>query len=163
MMLTICKNVLTTSRIKSLKIKTVTLSALLLLQLPAYAQQEVIDARQEGFKEMGAAMKTLRDELKSGKPDSAAITSAATELSVLAEKLPTWFPAGSGPESGLETDARAYIWENKEKFDAISNELIVESKALVSLAGSGDKSALQKKLGTIRDNCSSCHDSFRVD
>lgn len=163
MMLTICKNVLTTSRIKSLKIKTVTLSALFLLQLPAYAQQEVIDARQEGFKDMGAAMKTLRDELKSGNPDSAAITSAATELSVLAEKLPTWFPAGSGPESGLETDARAYIWENKEKFDALSNELMVESKALVSLASSGDKSALQKKLGTLRDNCSSCHDSFRVD
>ncbi len=163
MMLTICKNMLTTSRITPLKVKTLALSTLLLLQLPAYAQQDIIDARQEGFKDMGAAMKTLRDELKSGNPDSAAITSAATELSVLAEKLPHWFPAGSGPESGLETDARAYIWENKEKFDAISNELMVESKALVSLASSGDKSALQKKLGTLRDNCSSCHDSFRVD
>lgn len=163
MMLTICKKLLTTSCITPLKVKTAALSALLFLQLPAYAQQDIIDARQEGFKDMGAAMKTLRDELKSGNPDSAAITSAATELSVLAEKLPTWFPAGSGPESGLETDARAYIWENKEKFDAISNELMVESKALVSLASSGDKSALQKKLGTLRDNCSSCHDSFRVD
>lgn len=163
MMLTICKNVLTTSRIKPLKVKTIALSALLLLQLPAYAQQEIIDARQDGFKDMGAAMKTLRDELKSGNPDSAAITTAANDLALLAEKLPEWFPAGSGPESGLKTDARAYIWENKEKFDAISNELMVESKALVSLASSGDKSALQKKLGTLRDNCSSCHDSFRVD
>ncbi len=158
MMLTPRKALLTPSLIKS-----GLLSALLLLQLPAYAQQEVIDARQEGFKDMGAAMKTLRDELKRGKPDSAAVTTAANDLVLLAEKLPTWFPAGSGPESGLKTDARAYIWENKDKFDAISKELIVESKALASLASSGDTAAVQKKLGALRDNCSSCHDSFRVD
>lgn len=144
-------------------LKIATFSVLVLLQLPANAQQDIIDTRQEGFKDMGAAMKTLRDELKRGKPDSTAVTTAANELSVLAEKIPEWFPSGSGQASGLKTDARDYIWENKEKFDAISTELIVETKALASLASSGDVSALQKKLGTIRDNCSSCHDSFRVD
>jgi cytochrome c556 len=144
-------------------LKIAAFSTLVLLHIPASAQQDIIDARQEGFKDMGAAMKTLRDELKRGKPDSAAVTAVTNELSVLAEKIPAWFPAGSGQASGLKTDARDYIWENKEKFDAISTELIVETKALASLASSGDASALQKKLGTIRDNCSSCHDSFRVD
>ena len=144
-------------------LKIAAFSTLVLLHLPVYAQQDVIDARQEGFKDMGAAMKTLRDQLKSDKTDTAAVTAAAEKLSQLANKVPEWFPAGSGPASGLKTDARDYIWENKEKFDAISKELIVASRELVSLAKSADKSALQKKLGVIRDNCSSCHDSFRVD
>lgn len=135
----------------------------LLLQLPASAQQDVIDARQQGFKDMGAAMKTLRDELKSHKPDNTSIAAAAERLATLANKVPDWFPTGSGPASGLKTDARDYIWENKEKFDAISKELILDSKALTSFAKSADNSALQKKLGVVRDNCSSCHDSFRVD
>lgn len=139
------------------------LGSLLLLQLPANAQQDIVDARQQGFKDMGSAMKTLRDQLKSDKTDTAAITAAAEQLSQLANKVPEWFPAGSGPAAGLETDARDYIWENKAKFDEISKELIVASRELVPLAKSADKSALQKKLGVIRDNCSSCHDSFRVD
>lgn len=139
------------------------LSSLLLLQLPANAQQDIVDARQQGFKDMGAAMKTLRDQLKSDKTDTAAITIAAEQLSQLANKVPEWFPAGSGLAAGLETDARDYIWENKAKFDEISKALIVASRELVPLAKSADKSALQKKLGVIRDNCSSCHDSFRVD
>lgn len=153
MIITPCKTVL----------KIAAFSTLVLLHLPVYAQQDVIDVRQEGFKDMGAAMKTLRDQLKSDKTDTAAVTAAAEQLSLLANKVPEWFPTGSGPASGLKTDARDYIWENKEKFDAISKELIVASRELVPLAKSADKSALQKKLGVIRDNCSSCHDSFRVD
>jgi cytochrome c556 len=148
---------------KLISTRTLLLGSLLLMHLPVSAQQDVIDARQSGFKDMGAAMKTLRDELKSGKPDHTSIAAAAEQLSTLANKVPDWFPAGSGVASGLKTDARDYIWENKEKFDAITKELIVESKALVPLAKSADTAALQKKLGVIRDNCSSCHDSFRVD
>ena len=139
------------------------LSALVFFQVPAFAQQDIVDARQQGFKDMGSAMKTLRDQLKSDKTDMAAVTAAAEQLSLLADKVPGWFPAGSGPAAGLETDARDYIWENKEKFDAISKELIAISRELAPLAKSGDKAALQKKLGDVRDNCSSCHDSFRVD
>lgn len=153
-----CKAIL-----KNSGLKVAAFSALVLFQFPAYAQQDIVDARQDGFKEMGAAMKTLRDELKRGKPDTAAISTAAEQLSVLAEKVPAWFPDGSGPASGVKTDARDYIWENKEKFDVISNELIVASKALVPLAKSADVPALQKQLGIVRDSCSSCHDSFRVD
>lgn len=144
-------------------LKIAALSALVLLQIPAYAQQDIVDARQQGFKDMGSAMKTLRDQLKSDKTDNAAVTAAAEQLAQLADKVPAWFPAGSGPAAGLETDARDYIWEDKEKFDAISKELIAISRELVPLAQSGDKAALQKKLGAVRDNCSSCHDSFRVD
>lgn len=158
MRITPCK-----AAVKPSFLKIAALSALVFLQMPAYAQQDIVDARQQGFKDMGSAMKTLRDQLKSDKTDTAAITAAAEQLSQLANKVPEWFPAGSGPAAGLDTDARDYIWENKAKFDEISKQLIVASRELVPLAKSADKSALQKKLGVIRDNCSSCHDSFRVD
>lgn len=129
----------------------------------AVAQQSLVDERQDGFNEMGAAMKTLRDQLKGGKPDTAKVAAAADELTLLAEKIPGWFPEGSGPASGVKTDARDYIWENKAKFDGITQALIDESKAMAELARAGDTAGMQKKLLVIRDNCSSCHDSFRVD
>ncbi len=129
----------------------------------AVAQQSLVDERQDGFNDMGAAMKTLRDQLKGGKPDTAKVTAAADELVLLAEKIPAWFPEGSGPASGVKTDARAYIWENKTKFDAITQALVDESTAMAALARAGDTAGMQKKLLVIRDNCSSCHDSYRVD
>ncbi|ACE85356.1 cytochrome c'' [Cellvibrio japonicus Ueda107] len=158
--------VLLSSKIRSPKV-LLSAACLVLGQLawvaPVAAQQDIIDERQDGFKEMGTAMKTLRDELKRGKPDAAKLSAAAEQLSVLAEKIPAWFPEGSGPAAGLKTDARDYIWENREKFDAISQALIAESKKMSALGSSGDASALQKQLIVIRDNCASCHDSYRVD
>ena len=147
--------------------KAALLCAGLLMQVifvgPVAAQQAIIDERQAGFKDMGAAMKTLRDELKSDEPNTAAMTAAAEQMAALAAKIPAWFPAGSGPESGLDTDARDYIWTNKEKFDRITDEVISATKAMVPLTTGGDLSALKKQLLVVRDSCSSCHDSYRVD
>lgn len=141
------------------------LTGLLVTGLVAAAstQQAVIDERQEGFKEMGAAMKTLRDALNDDNPSAADMKAAAQNMALLAEKIPGWFPEGSGPESGLDTDARDYIWTNKEKFDRITDELITASKAMTVLTAGSDVAAIKKQLLVIRDNCSSCHDSYRVD
>lgn len=139
------------------------LSFSLLFCAAVSAQQDIVNTRQDGFNEMGAAMKTLRDGLKSDKAVTPAMVVAAENLVVLAEKLPDWFPDGSGPASGVKTDARDYIWSNRQKFDDLSKALLAESQTLVLHAKQSDVSALQKQLGVIRDNCSSCHDSYRVD
>lgn len=138
-------------------------ACLMLGQLAWASQQALVDERQEGFKEMGAAVKSFRDELKGGKPDTAKIAATADQLAALAEKIDGWFPEGSGPSSGVKTDARDYIWENRAKFDDITKALIVESKKMSALAAGGDVAGMQKQLTVIRDNCSSCHDSYRVD
>lgn len=130
---------------------------------PASAQQDIVDERQKGFKALGGAMKTLRNELKGGEPDSAKISKAAEEMANLSAKIPHWFPKGSGPDSGIDTDALAYIWKNNEKFTRISNDLISDTKAMVPLAAGTDYSAVKKQLMKVKDNCSSCHDSFRAD
>ena len=147
--------------------KAALLCAGLLVQVifvvPVVAQQSIIDERQAGFKDMGAAMKTLRDELKGDEPSTETMTAAAEQMAALAAKIPAWFPAGSGPESGLDTDARDYIWTNKERFDRITDEVISATKAIVPLTTGADLSALKKQLLVVRDSCSSCHDSYRVD
>ena len=67
--------------------------------------EAVIEARQQGFKKMGAAMKALTGQLKSDAPDHAQMAAAVQTLSAGADAQLHWFPAGSGPESGLDTDA----------------------------------------------------------
>lgn len=162
MMFAVCRSV-------SLFKKPLTLSGFLLVlhvvfsMSPAVAQQAIIDERQEGFKKMGGAMKTLNGELKKSEPDSAAVLEAATIMATLAQEMPAWFPAGSGPESGLETDALAYIWKGTEKFDRLSDALIAETKVLVTLGSGSDSSAIKKQLLVVRDQCSACHNSYRAD
>ncbi|MGD8175018.1 c-type cytochrome [Marinimicrobium sp. ARAG 43.8] len=129
----------------------------------AQAQQALVDERQDGFNEMGAALKTLRDEYKSGSPKPDEIKTALATISTLSENIAGWFPEGSGPDAGLKTDAREYIWKNREKFDRITQELIEDSKALAAQADSGDIAGVGKQLRALRNHCSSCHDSYRVD
>lgn len=131
--------------------------------LPALAHQAIIDERRDGFNEMGGVMKVYRNEIQQGGGDLAAVAEASDKLAALADKIPTWFPEGSGPESKLDTDARAYIWENKQKFDDLTKALMAESRKMAELARAGDKDAVKKQMVVIRDNCSGCHDSFRVD
>ncbi len=85
--------------------------------------QAVIEVRQAGFKKMGAAMKSIAAELKTDAPDLTKMTAAAQVIALGAKEQPAWFPAGSGPESGLETDALAHIWKDTAKFATLSSQL----------------------------------------
>ncbi len=127
------------------------------------AAPAVIAERKEGFKAMGVAMKTINAELKKESPDAAAMTATAAKLVAAAEKIPNWFPVGSGPEAGVETDALPYIWKAKDKFDQTSNKLILDTKALAAATSGADVAAIKKQLITVKDTCSSCHESFRAD
>ena len=66
--------------------------------LASTSAQEVIDARQSGFKKMGAAMKAISEQLKSSAPDLAKITAATQAIAAGVREQPSWFPAGTGPE-----------------------------------------------------------------
>jgi cytochrome c556 len=125
--------------------------------------QDVIDARQSGFKKMGAAMKAIAEQLKSGAPDLAKITVAAQAVGVGAREQPSWFPAGTGPESGLQTDALAHIWKDTSKFTALSGQLGTESGNLTAAAAAGDLTAIRTQFKVLSDVCSTCHKSFRAD
>lgn len=123
----------------------------------------LVEARQQSFKKMGGAMKAINEELKADEADSARIKSAVQTLVEKAAELHTWFPAGSGQESGIETDALDYIWKNTEKFSEADKALVAETETLKTLSEGSDYSALKKQLKAVKDACSSCHKSFRAD
>src|SRR4051812_30774444 len=79
--------------------------------------QTVIETRRASLKKMGAAMKAIVEQLKTGAPDTAKMAAAAQAISAGAEPLISWFPVGSGPESGADTDALPHIWEDRAKFE----------------------------------------------
>jgi cytochrome c556 len=125
--------------------------------------QTVIEMRQQGFKKMGAAMKAIIDQLKSAAPDNARMTAAAQAISSGAGEQFSWFPAGSGADDGMETDALPHIWEDRAKFDSIANQLISESKKLVVAMSGTDPAAARAQAKVVGDVCATCHRSFRAD
>ena len=58
----------------------------------------------------------INDEARAGKPDMSAIAAAAARLKTHAAQVPTWFPKGSGAESGAKTAAKAEIWSDAAGF-----------------------------------------------
>ncbi len=78
--------------------------------LAAVNAKSVTESRQANFKTMGKSMKAMTDGLKAGSPDMTAIAANAATLRGLAPKISTWFPKGTGPESGVKTEALAEIW-----------------------------------------------------
>jgi cytochrome c556 len=123
----------------------------------------VIEARQQGFKKMGAAMKAVNEQLKTGAPDPVKVTAAIEAISAGAQAQSEWFPAGSGPESGAETDALAHIWKDRAKFDSLAARLVSETKSLAAAAAANEPAALRAQAKVVADTCSTCHRSFRAD
>lgn len=123
----------------------------------------VIAARHAGFKKMGGAMKALSTQLKSDAPVTAVMVGAARSIAASAREQTKLFPAGSGPASGIKTDALATIWTDRANFDAQMNRLISESNKLVATAASGDASAIGAQLKATGAVCGACHRQFRAD
>ncbi len=125
--------------------------------------QDVITTRQSGFKKMGAAMKSIAEQLKTSAPDLAKMTAAAQVIGAGTREQPNWFPSGSGPESGVDTDALPYIWKDSSKFTALSGQLSIESGHLTTAMASKDVAVIRTQFKILADVCSSCHKSFRAD
>jgi cytochrome c556 len=150
--------------------RAATLSALicsLSMAVGAAAAEEpaaaVVEARQAGFKKMGAALKAITEKLKSESPDVPALTAPSQAISVGAAELARWFPAGSGAESGVDTDALSNIWTDRSKFDSLATELIAEAKSLSAAMATNDATAIRAQAKRVGSVCSTCHRSFRAD
>ncbi|MDP1873358.1 MAG: cytochrome c [Phenylobacterium sp.] len=121
-----------------------------------------VSERQEGFKALGAAFKIINDQLKTDSPDMAAIVPAAAQMNELAGQIPTWFPAGTGPDDGVKTDALATVWSDPEGFSAAQTRLAEATTRLQALATAGDAAGLREHVKMVGASCGGCHDNFRV-
>lgn len=126
------------------------------------APADLIKARQQHLKDMGAQMKAIVDQLKTGAPDKAVIVPAAAKIDDYAKQLPTWFPQGTGPEAGVKTHAKPEIWSMPDDFKAAAEKLAPEADKLASVAAAGDAGAIGAQLQATGKTCGGCHKVFRV-
>lgn len=121
----------------------------------------IMKARHDHYEEMGRAMKGINDQLKSGSPDVAAIQRHAALIAGYGPRILSWFPEGSGPETGRRTRAKAEIWTDAATFRAAAQRLERVSAEFSRTAQGGDVAAIRAALPALRNSCSNCHDRFR--
>ncbi|MEX1032701.1 MAG: cytochrome c [Cellvibrionaceae bacterium] len=142
-------------------------SAVVLFSASNFAQtndpEQLMHERHENFETIGESFKAIRDQLRSGNADMAIIATSAQTINTLAQELHTWFPEGTGPETGIETEAKAEIWQDKDGFNAAASRLVEESGKFATLASSGDASAIMGGVQSLGGACKNCHDTYRVD
>ena len=119
-------------------------------------------ARQAHFKEQGAVFKAINDEARKDTPDKAVIAANAAKLKALAADLPTWFPKGSGPETGLPTAAKPEIWTDADGFAAAAAKLQDEATKLAAVSAGGDMDAIKAQFRAAAGACKACHDKYRT-
>lgn len=129
--------------------------------LAAVDAAKTYEARHAKFHSIASAFKSIMETSKTEKPDTALIASQAKIIEGLAHGIPSWFPAGTGAESGVKTRAKAEIWTDSAGFTAAAKNLETQAIALQSLAASGDTAAVQAQVKATGGACGACHTKYR--
>ena len=124
--------------------------------------KELMKARHDHYHELGDAFKVVRDQSKAGKPDLAAIKTAAKEVNDAAMSQEKWFPAGTGPETG-KTQALATIWNKPTEFKAAMKLFSDAAPKLYAAANAEDLDAVKSSFGEVGKACKNCHETFRAE
>lgn len=122
-----------------------------------------VEQRHEALEAIGDALKTAGDQLKSGSPDMAVIQTAAASVVEKSTGMEDWFPEGTGPDSGVETDALAVIWENKPDFLTKVSAMQEAAAKFNEAAQGGDAAAIGGAMKELGGTCKACHDKYRKD
>jgi cytochrome c556 len=136
--------------------------AIALMAADAVDPKAIITERQatmKGLAEKTKAIKAYAD----GSGDQAAALDAAKAIAETAPRIPSLFPAGTGPEAGVPTHAKPEIWTDHEKFEGTAQRLAGQAQSLVAAIQSGDPAATKEGLAAVgRVGCGACHDGFRT-
>jgi cytochrome c556 len=123
---------------------------------------ETIRMRQTNYKQMGAAMKGINEQVRSSSPQIEAIRAGSRTILGHAPNVLRWFPRGTGPESGVRTRALPEIWSDHAGFTRAGATLLVAARNLDAAARRGDIAAIRAAMPAVGRACSSCHDSYRA-
>ncbi len=116
-----------------------------------------IAQRQALMKNNQDQMRTLTGMARGQVPFNAATAQAAfRQLEQNARQIPPLFPPGS---TQGRTAALPVIWERKADFDARSQKLEQDAKAVEATAT--DQAGLQPAIQRIGQSCAGCHDAYR--
>lgn len=122
----------------------------------------LIRDRQARYQEIGNAMRGINRELRTGAPSVAAIRRHAALIARYAPHVFSWFPRGTGPETGLRTRAKAEIWTDNGTFRQRARAFAAEAARFDRTArGGGNIAALRAGMSALAVTCRNCHDRFR--
>ena len=123
---------------------------------------EAAKARIDHMKGMGAAMKAVGEQLKSGAPDPAVIKAQAVKIDMGAKALDTWFPAGSGKDAYAKSKALPVVWSDQAGFETKAKALAAAAAKLDAVAQAGDVAAIGPATHEVGAACKSCHEKFKA-
>ena len=130
--------------------------------LVSAAAADIVHERQQNMKQMGGAFKAIGEELKKSDPSIPTIQANAAKMQALAPHVESWFPQGSGPESGVKTHALPAIWTQRAEFHKDADALRQAVDALAAAAKAGNVAQIGAAAGAVGNNgCKSCHETFK--
>ena len=130
--------------------------AALALDAPA-----AIKERQDFYKDLGKSMKGVMEEFKKSDPSVADLQKYAAAIDAAAPKVPSLFPAGTGPEAGVKTGAKAEIWQKPDEFKKDAADFAAAAHAFDVSAQSGDVASIKTAGQKLGEACKACHQTFR--
>lgn len=130
----------------------------------AYAQfsaNEAVGVRVNGYRETGAAFKTLNDQLRSDAPIKVMLRASARRISQTSHDQYAWFPLGSGPETGEKTKAKPLIWTDAASFKVAQDSFQQQAGRMSQAVDAGDVSQMKTAARDLGTACAACHNKFR--
>lgn len=130
--------------------------------VPAVAgAPEVARSRIETYRELGAAFKGINDGLRASEVQTVLIAQSARQVRNVAQAQYTLFPAGSGPQPGVKTNARPEIWSQAGKFKAAQDSFAKAAGAFQQAVNAKNVAAMRTQAKALGATCKGCHDAFR--
>jgi cytochrome c556 len=126
--------------------------------------EAVVDYRQSVYSVIGWNFKPIGAMVKGEVPfDGAAVARHAQYVELMSKAALEGFPKGSGPDAVKDTEAKAEIWTNWDKFETAMKNFQQEATALTEVAKGGDEAAIKAQFGKTAETCKACHKEFRKD
>ena len=125
------------------------------------AIKDQIEARRANFHDLGAAFKAVGDEIRAGRPTSPTVIFSIQAIRSYAPQMDSWFPEGTGPDTGFETDSLSAVWDRPDEFARVLEEFQETVSDFSAAAQSNDGDAIQANFRIVGESCESCHDAFR--
>lgn len=132
----------------------------------AYAQlapKDAVAARINGYRETGAAFKSINDQLKTDTPAKILLRLSAKRIVQTSHEQYGWFPAGSGAEAGVKTKAKPVIWTDAAGFKAAQDKLQQQAALMSQTVDGGDLAAIRKQAHALGETCAACHKQYRAE
>jgi cytochrome c556 len=130
----------------------------------AYAQlspKDAVSARVNGYRETGAAFKTINDQLKSGAPAKIMLRLSAKRIIQTSHDQYGWYPMGSGPDAGVKTKAKPAIWTDAAGFKAAQDRLQQQATLMGQAVDGGDLAQIKTQAHALGEACAACHSKYR--